>query len=93
MICNTVSLAQGMFRDLEKLAQNGKLKITLLHSRFLPEDRAKKETYLKEKFAQAWREHDDGTCQVLISTQVIEAGMNITYEVMHTYLCPMNSAK
>jgi len=85
IICNTVSQSQGLFRDLEVLDQDCELKITLLHSRFLPEDRAKKETELKEKFAQDWREHDDGTCYVLISTQVIEAGMNITCEVMHTH--------
>lgn len=91
VICNTVSQSQGLFRDLEELHWDGELNITLLHSRFLPEDRAKKETALKEKFAQDWRKHDNGTCYVLISTQVIEAGMNITCEVMHTHLCPMNS--
>jgi CRISPR/Cas system-associated endonuclease/helicase Cas3 len=91
IICNTVSQAQGLFRDLDQLNQDGELTIILLHSRFLPEDRAKKEAYLKETFAQNWRQHDDNTCHVLISTQVIEAGLNITCEVMHTHLCPMNS--
>jgi hypothetical protein len=91
IICNTVSQAQGLFRDLDQLNQDGELTIILLHSRFLPEDRARKEAYLKETFAQNWRQHDDNTCHVLISTQVIEAGLNITCEVMHTHLCPMNS--
>ncbi|MEW6492930.1 MAG: CRISPR-associated helicase Cas3' [Cyanobacteriota bacterium] len=91
IICNTVSQSQGLFRDLDELNQDGELTITLLHSRFLPEDRAKKEAYLKETFAQNWQQHEDNTCHVLISTQVIEAGLNITCEVMHTHLCPMNS--
>jgi hypothetical protein len=91
IICNTVSQSQGLFRDLDELNQDGELTITLLHSRFLPEDRAKKEAYLKEIFAQNWQQHEDKTCHVLISTQVIEAGLNITCEVMHTHLCPMNS--
>ncbi|HEY9608291.1 CRISPR-associated helicase Cas3' [Allocoleopsis sp.] len=91
IICNTVSQSQGLFRDLDELNQDEELTITLLHSRFLPEDRAKKEAYLKETFAQNWRQHEDKTCHVLISTQVIEAGLNITCEVMHTHLCPMNS--
>ncbi|MBD2124930.1 CRISPR-associated helicase Cas3' [Microcoleus sp. ZQ-A2] len=91
IICNTVSQSQGLFRDLDDINQDGELTITLLHSRFLPEDRAKKEAYLKETFAQNWRQHEDKTCHVLISTQVIEAGLNITCEVMHTHLCPMNS--
>lgn len=91
VICNTVSQAQGLFRDLEELNYNQTLQITLLHSRFLPEHRAQKETHLKAKFAQDWRTQADSICEVLISTQVIEAGINITCEVMHTQLCPMNS--
>jgi hypothetical protein len=91
IICNTVSQAQGLFRNLEEINQDEELKFTLLHSRFLPGDRAKKEAYLKETFAQNWQQHEDKTCHILISTQVIEAGLNITCEVMHTHLCPMNS--
>jgi CRISPR/Cas system-associated endonuclease/helicase Cas3 len=79
-----------LFRDLEELNQDGKLTITLLHFRFLPEDRAKKEAYLKETFAQNWQQHKNKTCHVLISTQVIEAGLNIICEVMYTHLYPMN---
>ena len=91
VICNTVSQAQGLFRDLQLLAEGSELNLTLLHSRFLPEDRAEKEIFLKEKFAQNWRDTADGNCYVLIATQVIEAGINITCEIMHTQLCPMNS--
>ena len=89
IICNTVSQAQGLYRDLQELNYDDNLNITLLHSRFLPEHRAQKETFLKETFAENWQ--DDGTCYVLISTQVIEAGINITCQVMHSQLCPMNS--
>ncbi len=91
VICNTVSQAQGLFRDLQALAEEDKLHITLLHSRFLPEHRAKKEAFLKEAFAENWQRRADGICHVLIATQVIEAGINITCEVMHVQLCPMNS--
>lgn len=89
VICNTVSQAQGLYRDLQELNHDYTLNITLLHSRFLPEHRAQKEAFLKEIFAENWQ--DDGNCYVLISTQVIEAGINITCEVMHSQLCPMNS--
>ncbi|WP_341531654.1 CRISPR-associated helicase Cas3' (plasmid) [Nostoc sp. UHCC 0302] len=89
VICNTVSQAQGLFRDLEELNHNERLHVTLLHSRFLPEHRAQKETDLKTIFAQDWK--DDGDCYILVSTQVIEAGINITCQAMHTQLCPMNS--
>ncbi|MUH00438.1 CRISPR-associated helicase Cas3 [Scytonema sp. UIC 10036] len=94
VICNTVSQAQGIYRDLEALNQDFEIEITLLHARFLPEHRAAKERHLKDIFAQDWRDNnfaENNTCQVLISTQVIEAGINITCEVLHTQLSPMNS--
>ena len=99
IICNTVSLTQGIYQDLQNLQQNIdldlnlklKINITLLHSRFLPEHRAQKECCLRDKFAQNWQQKNDNTCEVLISTQVIEAGINITSQVLHTQLCPMNS--
>ncbi len=89
IICNTVSQAQGLYKDLQELNDEETLNITLLHSRFLPEHRAAKEAFLKETFAENWQ--DDGNCYVLISTQVIEAGINITCQIMHSQLCPMNS--
>ncbi|RUS98587.1 hypothetical protein DSM106972_079730 [Dulcicalothrix desertica PCC 7102] len=92
VICNTVSQAQGLYRDLEELNRDCSIEITLLHSRFLPEHRAVKENYLKDIFAQNWQDNDYyNVCQVLISTQVIEAGINITCQVLHTQLSPMNS--
>jgi CRISPR-associated endonuclease/helicase Cas3 len=91
VICNTVSVSQGLFRDLEALIDKNKIEITLLHSRFLPGDRKKKESNLETLFGKEWKKHDDGKCHVLISTQVIEVGINITSEVMHVQLCPMSS--
>jgi len=90
IICNTVSGSQSLFKDIQSL-QNENLDLMLLHSRFLKQDRIVKETYLKTRFAQNWREQNDIKCSILISTQVIEAGINITCEVMHTQLSPMNS--
>jgi CRISPR-associated endonuclease/helicase Cas3 len=90
VICNTVAKSQSLFQDLRAIAP-GNILITLLHSRFLPEDRKKKEEDLQRIFAEGWRKQDEAVCQVLISTQVVEAGINITSEVMHTQLCPMNA--
>lgn len=88
VICNTVAQSQALFKDLQdKKLKN--IEITLLHSRFLPTDRKTKETKLQTDFAKGWK--DDGKCHVLISTQVIEAGIDITCQVMHSQLCPMNS--
>ncbi len=90
VICNTVAKSQSLFQDLRAIAP-GNVVITLLHSRFLPDDRKKKEENLQRIFAEGWRKQDEAVCQVLISTQVVEAGINITSEVMHTQLCPMNA--
>lgn len=89
VICNTVMQAQGLYQDLREIDQEQSLKLTLLHSRFLPEDRAAKERYLQIAFGPGWQ--SDGQCHVLIATQVVEAGLNITSEVLHTQLCPMNA--
>lgn len=92
VICNTVFQAQGLYRDLEELNRDGSIETTLLHSRFLPEHRAVKENYLKDIFDQNWQDNNyHDVCQVLISTQVIEAGINITCQVLHSQLSPMNS--
>ncbi len=91
VICNTVSVSQGLLRDLDALIDSDDIEVTLLHSRFLPGDRKKKESNLEDRFGKEWEENDDGKCHVLISTQVIEVGINITSQVMHVQLCPMSS--
>lgn len=90
VICNTVARSQSLFQDLCAIAPDNVV-ITLLHSRFLPDDRKKKEEDLQRIFAEGWKKQDEAVCQVLISTQVVEAGINITSQVMHTQLCPMNA--
>jgi CRISPR-associated endonuclease/helicase Cas3 len=90
VICNTVAKSQGLFLALQALVP-ATVQVMLLHSRFLPEHRKAKETRLQQIFAKNWQAQDDGICYVLISTQVVEAGINITSEVLHTQLCPMNS--
>jgi CRISPR-associated endonuclease/helicase Cas3 len=93
IICNTVSVSQGLFRDLEGLIDSDEIIVTLLHSRFLPGDRKDKESNLEKIFGKDWQNDNDESkkCHVLISTQVIEVGINITCEVMHVQLCPMSS--
>ena len=91
VICNTVSVSQGLFRDLDALIDRDDIVVTLLHSRFLPGDRKEKESNLETIFGKDWEDRDDDKCYVLISTQVIEVGINITSEVMHVQLCPMSS--
>lgn len=90
VICNTVAKSQSLFQDLQDRAPDN-IRVLLLHSRFLPEDRKAKEEGLQRIFTEGWKKNDDGICYVLISTQVVEAGINITSQVLHTELCPMNA--
>lgn len=92
VICNRVETAQQIFNDLiiEQRKPNShlsKTKIICLHSRFFESDRKEKEKKLKTFFGKD--PNDMGS--ILIATQVIEAGMDISCEIMHTEISPINS--
>jgi CRISPR-associated endonuclease/helicase Cas3 len=88
VLLNTVGRAQSMFEGLRnRLAAKGKnVPLLLLHSRFFKEDRRKKEEQLKSLFGTGSR----GPA-ILVSTQVVEAGLDLSSEHLHTELCPMNA--
>jgi CRISPR-associated endonuclease/helicase Cas3 len=88
VLCNMVSQSQGLYQDLVELAQD-EVEVLLLHSRFLPRDRISKEQALEIRFGRNWQPQEK--CQVLIATQVIEAGIDLTCQILHTVLCPANS--
>jgi CRISPR-associated endonuclease/helicase Cas3 len=60
--------------------------LILLHSRFFRSDRQQKEEALKSLFGK-----EPSESAILIATQVIEAGIDISCEHLHTELCPMNA--
>jgi CRISPR-associated endonuclease/helicase Cas3 len=88
VLFNQVRRAQDFYNELRKEAGARKLhmEIILLHSRFFKADRHIKEERLRELFGKGSRAN-----AVLISTQVIEAGVDISCEHLHTELCPVNS--
>lgn len=92
VICNRVEKAQQLYNDLISLTGFKTLSginhnnIICLHSRFFDEDRKKKEEDLKRLFGNKNEES-----AILISTQVIEAGMDISCETMHVEISPINS--
>lgn len=73
---NTISLAKRVFRELRSLGVNA----VLLHSRFTPKDRIDKLRYIKESA---------GT--VTVTTQVIEVGVDMSYDVMISELATPSS--
>jgi len=95
VICNRVESAQKIYQELISIKKSyNNLKtinpenIICLHSRFFDEDRKRKENKLKSLFGK----HSDKDEQaILIATQVIEAGMDLSCDTMHTEISPINS--
>lgn len=88
VICNTVDMARAVFAALPSVDHK-----VLLTSRFRREDRARHEQRLIDFDAQrkagALPEHDPGL--ICVSTQVIEAGVDISAHRLFTELAPWPS--
>lgn len=93
VICNRVETAQQIYNELIQIKETSdnpnvaNVKIICLHSRFFESDRKVKEKELKALFGK--KANDQSV--ILIATQVIEAGMDISCEVMHTEISPISS--
>lgn len=86
VICNRVETAQRIFLDLKKKKQKT-TDIICIHSRFFDSDRKEKESLIKEYFGKNSKKSN----VILVATQVIEAGMDISCDVMFTEISPINS--
>jgi CRISPR-associated endonuclease/helicase Cas3 len=90
-LCNTVARAQQLFRDLRDLCKKEKpdAQVILLHSRFLKEHRAED----VEKVISLFGKDADRTqgSYILVATQVIEVGVDITCQALHTETAPASS--
>ncbi len=88
VICNRVEKAQKLYNEIinSDLPEIEKQNVICLHSRFFDDDRKNKEERLKQLFGK-----DNVESSILISTQVIEAGMDISCDVMHVEISPINS--
>ncbi len=88
VVCNTVDMARAVFGALSSIDHK-----VLLTSRFRREDRARHEKRLIDFDAQrksgALPEHDPGL--ICVSTQVIEAGVDISAHHLFTELAPWPS--
>jgi len=92
VICNTVQRAQEAYRQIVARGREcaPERPVVLLHSRFLPERRREIEARLTALCGKS-----DGsyarTGSIVISTQVIEAGIDICFDQMYTELAPVDS--
>jgi CRISPR-associated endonuclease/helicase Cas3 len=90
VICNTVETCQNLFLDLKNKFNEeeslNNIKLLCIHSRFSSKDRKIKEELIKKYFS---KESEESV--ILVSTQVIEVGLDITCDVMHLEISPINS--
>ncbi len=82
VIVNTVKRAQ-------KLAQlvPGDIKLMVLHSAFLANDRSAQETKIQKAIGKRGRRPDK---MIVIGTQVLEQSLDIDFDVMYTDIAPMD---
>ncbi|HCJ10004.1 MAG TPA: CRISPR-associated helicase Cas3', partial [Clostridiales bacterium] len=84
-VFNTVDRAQAAYRQVRE-ALPDRHNVVLLHSRFLPRDRQAKEELVLRLLGE-----DSAEETVLVATQVVEVGLNVSCETLLTELAPASS--
>jgi len=86
VICNTVDRAQAVYANL---AQRDDLEVYSLHSRFFRQDRQQIEDAVLEAFSQDKAQQNKPL--VVVATQVVEVGLDISSDVLLTECAPAAS--
>jgi CRISPR-associated endonuclease/helicase Cas3 len=86
IIMNTVKCAQ---KTAEILREQFGDDVMLIHSRFLPEDRAEKEKYLKSMIGKDGKLNPTDRF-IVVGTQVIEQSLDIDFDIMISQIAPMD---
>ncbi len=89
-ICNTVERAQELFQALCDHPHRGDAQVLLLHARFTASDRKTKEERIRAQFSKDPAKRTESNL-ILVATQVIEVGLDITCENLHTEIAPANA--
>lgn len=82
VILNTIQDTKDLFKELSERATD--LQLILLNTHFTPNDR-------KIKIAQSAKLLEEGKRVILISTQLIEAGVDIDFPIVYRDFCPVPS--
>jgi len=89
-ICNQVQRAQKLYQELQRLTKGSDTEIILLHSRFTKQDRQRKEALIRQEFGKK-KEARQQKSMILVATQVVEVGLDISSEHLHTEIAPANA--
>jgi CRISPR-associated endonuclease/helicase Cas3 len=91
IIVNTVKKAQDIYQKLfNKISESNKIYIKLLHSHFTLNDRSKIEKEITGMFENPKSENENES-KILVSTQVVEASLDIDADLLFTELAPLDS--
>lgn len=88
VICNTVDRARQLHRRLREIA-SPETEVILLHSQFLRDDRNRIEDRIRELCGKE-AQRQAGSA-IVVSTQAIEVGVDMSCHVLHTELAPANA--
>lgn len=88
VVYNTVARAIQLFEALRNSANQQGYAFQLLHSRFLPDDRLDKERWVTDHFG---RDAVSKEKALLIATQVVEVGLDISCDCLLTELAPVDA--
>ena len=89
IICNTVRRSQDVYIELKKENKQN-IEINLLHSRFIFKERKEKENKIQE-FAPTKEGKRNNDAGIWISTQIVEASLDIDFDVLYTDMCSADS--
>jgi CRISPR-associated endonuclease/helicase Cas3 len=85
VVLNTVERAKDLYQELEKLARKSAApRLLLVHSRFRPHERERLNTELRARAGAAGD-------RIVVATQVVEAGVDISSRTLITELAPWAS--
>lgn len=87
IICNTVKRSQDVYKNLIKREN---IEINLLHSRFIFKERKDKEEAIQE-FASSDKNKRNNKAGIWISTQIVEASLDIDFDILYTDMCAADS--
>src|SRR3989440_3026941 len=92
IVCNTVLRAQELFLQLKR-AEEKDTRVVLLHSRFSTKDRKRLSEEVEQELGpKRWDKGIYlGRDMIVIATQVVEVGLDISVQVLHTENVPANS--
>ena len=85
IVCNQVQRAQNLYREL--LEKYPEVKSMLIHSRFKRADRSK----LEYELTHCFNKMETGTPCLVVSTQVVEVSLDISFDAMVTECAPIDA--